>query len=222
MILNVELSNKHMREVRDLTLSVSSLEEAIKAFPYDGESRIKDQTVENSQLPPIALVFYDFLYNNDLPPSPETLIREYLNQSYFSFVSPSQVRVSYGSETRVMSREGLEARILRTYPSLLRDLHFYLMSYESGLFEGVWYSLDDDFKKGIDIKVRYNGKWFNVALLQNTRRSIFFRNRKKTRHNGSNADVIYVELDPQDSKKCGDYYLFTKAHVKMVYNCISR
>jgi len=138
MILNVELSNNHMREVRDLTLSVSSLEETIKAFPYDGENRIKDQTVENAQLPPIALAFYDYLYNNGLPPSPETLIHDYLNQPYFSLLSPSQVRVSYGSETKVVSREGLEARILRTYPSLLRDLHFYLMSYESGLFEGVW------------------------------------------------------------------------------------
>ena len=222
MILNIELSNKHIREVRDLTLSVSSLEQTIKALPYDGESRIKDQTVENSQLPPIALVFYDYLYKNDLPPAPETLINHYLNQPYFSSISPSQLRVSYGSETKVVSREGIEARILRTYPSLLRDLHFYLMSVESGLFEGVWYSLDDDFKKGIDIKVRYNGKWFNVALLQKTRRSIFFRDRKKSRHDGSNADVIYIELDREESKKCGDYYLFTKDHVKKVFDSISR
>ena len=222
MIHNIELSNKHMREVRDLTLSVSSLEEAIKAFPYDGENRVKDPAAENTQLPPIALVFYDYLYNNDLPPSPKTLINDYLKQPCFSFLSLEQVSVSYGPETRVMSREGLEARILRTYPSLLRDLHFYLMCVESGLFEGVWYSLDDDFKKGVDIKVLYNRKWFNIALLQNTRRSIFFRDKKRSRHNGSNADVIYVELDQQDSKKCGDYYLFTKDHVKKVYKSISR
>lgn len=182
MILNIELSNKHMREVRELTLTSESLEDTVEMYPYSGENRVKDELVERTQLPPIALAFYSFLYEFNTVPTPEVLIEDYLAQDYFSEVSQNEYAVSYGTTNTVISKEGLIARILRTYPSLLRDLHFYLMAVESELFEGVWYSLDDDFKKGIDIKVRYNGKWYKIALLQNTRRSVFYRNKKRGCH----------------------------------------
>ena len=46
----------------------------------------------------------------------------------------------------------LKARILRTYPSLLRDFHFYLMLKECNSFDKVTYSCADDIK-GTDITI---------------------------------------------------------------------
>ena len=222
MILNVELSNKHMSEVREFTLTVDRMEDTISRYPYGGEGLIKDPVVENTQLPPIALSFYSFVYEFDTVPSLEILISQYLSQDCFREVSEDTYAVKYGETNKTVGKEGLVARILRTYPSIVRDLHFYLMAVESQLFESVWYSFDDDYRKGIDIKVKYNHKWYNVALMQNTRRSIFFRNKKKNRHGGKNADVIVVELDQRKSRRCGDYNLYTPEHVKEVYRTVAK
>lgn len=222
MVLNVELINKHIREVREFTLTARKLEETISQYPYGGEGLIKDPTVENSQFPPIALTFYSFVYEFDTVPSPDTLVGLYLAQECFREVSDDCYEVNYGNEKKIVSKEGLIARILRTYPSVVRDLHFYLMAVESQLFEAVWYSFEDDFRNGIDIKVKHNHKWYNIALMQRTRRSIFFRNKKKYRHNGKNVDVINVELDHRKSNRCGDYNLYTLEHVKEVYRIITK
>lgn len=217
MILNVELSNRHMRETRDFSMTVTELEETIRGYSYKGEGLVKDPVVENTQFPPIALSFYSYIYEHDSVPSPETLINIYLSQNCFSSVSEDKYAVNYGTTKTIVSKEGLVARILRTYPSIVRDLHFYLMALESRLFDGVWYSFDDDYHKGIDIKVMYNHKWYNIALMQNTRRSVFFRNKKKYRHFGKNSDVIVIELDKRKSRSCGDYNLYTESDVKKVF-----
>jgi hypothetical protein len=216
LILNVELSNKRIREVRDFTLSSKKLEETIKTYPYTGENRIKDPVVENTQFPPIIRTFYSYVYEYNAVPSPDVLVDLYLSQECFTEVSADHYFVSYESTNTAVSKEGLIARILRTYPSLIRDLHFYLMAVESGLFQSVWYSVNDDFTKGIDIRVKYNNKWYNIALLQSTTRSLFFKNKKKNRHPGMNADLIYVELNQAHSKRCGDYNLYTLYNVEQL------
>lgn len=211
-----------MRETRDFVMTVAKMEEMIRSYPYRGEGLVKDPVVENTQFPPIALTFYSYIYQHDAVPSPEILAENYLSQDCFSPISEDKYAVDYGTTKVTVSKEGLMARILRTYPSIVRDLHFYLMALESGLFDGVWYSFDDDYHKGIDIKIMYNRKWHNIALMQNTRRSIFFRNKKKYRHFGKNSDVIVVELDKRKSRSCGDYNLYTEDDVKRVYNEITK
>lgn len=222
MVRNVEIWNQHIREVRDLSLTSSQVESCILSYPYPGENRVKDPQVENAQLPPIAIIFYSAIYEFNTIPSPELLISLYLEQEYFSEAEPGNVLVAYNGETVRLSREGIIARVLRTYPSLLRDFHFYLLALESGLFEVVRYSFEDDYYQGIDLKVKYQGKWYSAALMQNTSRSLFFRNRKRYRHNGENADVINVELDRAQCKKCGDYYLFTKSHISSLVKAIEQ
>ena len=222
MIINIEMYNNHIRAVRDFSLTATELEETIKQYPYTGERRVKDPKVENSQLPPIALCFYWFVYECGTVPSPDDLIKLYLSQACFRRLSEEEYEVTYGADTFVVSTDGLIARILRTYPSILRDIHFYLLAVESKLFQAVRYSFEDDFKNGVDIKVQYNGKWFNIALMQNTRRALFFRSRKKSRHTNSNMDLINVELDPTKSKRCGDYNLYTMQHVEMVKKMIMK
>lgn len=222
MILNIELSNKHMRQTRDFTLTSHKLEETVRHYSYTGENRIKDSVVENTQFPPITKTFYSYVFEYDNVPSPDVLVELYLAQECFTEIPPDKYAINYETTNATVSKEGLIARILRTYPSLLRDLHFYLMAVESNLFQSVWYSVSDDFTKGIDIRVKYNDSWFDIALLQNTVRSKFFRDKKKKRHSGANGNLIYVELDQKKSKRCGDYNLYTRHHIEQLIAIIQK
>lgn len=218
-ILNVEIYNKHIRQVKDLTLTCETLEDKIKYYKYEGERQVKDEKVENLLLPPIALTFYSLVYEMNDIPSPDLVIEEYLNQEcYFGYLPEEKVEVNYNDILTVVSLEGLIARILRTYPSLVRDLHFYLMVEESGLFEAVKYSFIDDYKNKIDIKVLYKGQWHNVGLLLGSKRSLFYRFKKKFRHKP--VDVIYIELDKKDAQWVGDYMLYTNNHINELWRKI--
>ena len=52
-----------------------------------------------------------------------------------------------------MRKNALIERILRIYPSVVRDLHFYLMAYENGLFSAVRYSVGAEYEQGLSVKV---------------------------------------------------------------------
>lgn len=218
-ILNVEIYNKHIRQVKDLTLTCETLEEKIKYYKYEGEKKIKDDKVENLLLPPIALTFYSLVYDMGNAPSPDLLIEEYLGQEcYFGYLPDEKVEVNYNGVLTVVSLEGLIARILRTYPSLVRDLHFYLMTEESGLFEAVHYSFTEDYKGKVDIRVKYKDKWSNVGLLLGSKRSLFYRFKKKFRH--KEVDVIYIELQKDKARWVGDFMLYTRDHINELWRKI--
>lgn len=211
MIHNVEMWNNHIRMTKDLELSSDVLESTIKGYPYEGEGKIKDPAVENAELPPIAIVFYSLAFDKGYIPNTSDLVNAYLKQDYF-LKEGNTVITNYNGKVISVNYEGLKARVLRTYPSIVRDLHFYLLAVESGYFQAVRYSFIDDFQKGVDIKVQFNNRWYSVALMQNTARSIFFRNRKYSRHS-DRGDIVNIELDRRNCKLCGDYFLYTKKHI---------
>lgn len=220
MILNVEMYNNHIRQTKELHLSSSQLEETVKHYQYKGEKRIVDEQVENMFLPPIALVFYSLLYDTDNVPSPDDLLKAYFNQPYFSFVADGKVNVTYEDNATLCNTESITARVLRTYPSLLRDLHFYLLANESNCFDAVRYSFKKDYEGKIDVQILHNGKWYNVGLLLNSKRSLFYKFKKQFRH--KQTDVLYVELDKSDCKMCGDYMLYAEHHIKQLYEKVEK
>ena len=218
-VLSVEMWNNHIRQVKDFSLTCETLEEKLKEMRYTGEKRVVDNTVENLLLPPIALTFYSLIYDMGNVPTEDLLIEEYLNQEeYFGYLPDEKVEVTYNGVVTVVSLEGLISRILRTYPSLIRDFHFYLMSSESGLFEAVKYSFIDDYKNKIDLKILYKEEWHNVGLLLGSKRSLFYRFKKKFRHKP--VDVIYIELDKKDANWVGDFMLYTKKHLNDLWRSI--
>ena len=212
MILNVEIFNKHIRQIKEFDLTSQELEKKIGYLKYEGENLIKDEQVEAFKLPPIALTFYSLVYETGNVPTADTLIEEYLNQPYFAYVNNGTVEVFYESEPLLLSLDGIIARIQRTYPSLIRDLHFYLLLYESGYFEAVRYSFVDDYAGKVDIKVKYKNKWYNIGLLLGSKRSLWYKFKKQFRH--KKTDVIYLELYENDSKICGDFKLFSEQHIQ--------
>jgi hypothetical protein len=211
MILDVEIYNDHIRQVKDLSLTVATLEETLKVYKYSGEGKKKEEVVENLKMPPMTLSFYSYLYDTGKIPTDLSLVEEYLNGSAFSYIPDGKVEVDYMGVRTVVSLEGLCGRILRTYPSIVRDLHFYLLLKETEIFEAVRYSVKADFEDGVDIKVKFNGKWYNVGLRLTSRRSWEFWKKKKQRHNP--IEIIHITLDDCPSRRVGDYDLFSDHHI---------
>lgn len=221
MVLNVEIFNGHIRQVKDLSLTAETLEQLLSDYKYSGEGRIRDPAVEDLQFPPIALTFYSVLYETGLPPTDMALVEAYLAQEdYFAYLPGEKVSVTYGGRTTSVSLDGLIARILRTYPSLIRDLHFFLLARDCGHFSAVRYSADADFAQGVDIKVQYNGAWYNVGLCLSSKRSLFYKARKAFRHKP--IDIIYIELEQKDAKIVGDYMLYSEQHINQLLKQINR
>ncbi len=220
MILNVEMYNDHIRQTKELTLSSAQIENKVKHYEYKGEKRVVDNQVENMLLPPIALVFYGLLYVYDDVPSPDDLLDEYFRQPYFAYIPDNKVEVTYNDCVELCNIESVTARVLRTYPSLLRDLHFYILAKESNCFDAVRYSFKKDYEEKIDVQIMHKGKWHNVGLLLNSKRSLWYKFKKQFRHKPT--DVLYVELDKTDCKMCGDYMLYTEKHIQQLHKKIKQ
>lgn len=212
MIINVEIYNDHIRQVKDLSLTVATLEEILKSYKYSGEGKKKEPAVENLRMPPMTLTFYSFLFDTGTIPTDMSLAEEYLNNSAFAYIPDGKVEVDYEGKRTIVTLEGLYGRILRTYPSIIRDLHFYLQLKESGLFEAVRYSVKADFEDKVDVKVQYQGAWYNIGLMLSSKRSLAFWEKKKSRHKP--IDTIDIGLNDCPKSRVGDYDLYTHHHIQ--------
>jgi hypothetical protein len=107
---------------------------------------------------------------------------------------------------------GLEARLRRTYPSFVRDVHFGALLRERGL--DVSYDRDADVCAGVDHIINYNGLTFHIHCYVNTRMGKIGRKIKNRRHDfrGIHLDVE-MDLGADFAKVVGDFYLYSDEHV---------
>lgn len=115
------------------------------------------------------------------------------------------------------SGEGLKSHIQRTYPSLIRDFHFYYLLIESGQFKEVKYCYDLDTKQKIDIAlITQDDKQINLRLFVDTPKSKFYYEQKNNAKDKSTFDLPL--RFGEAFKTPNGYYLYTRKHVKMILN----
>jgi hypothetical protein len=120
------------------------------------------------------------------------------------------------------SAEGVRGRLNRTYPSLIRDLHFlYLLEY-SRQFEVVEYSMKQDYYNGLDLKVERSGKKVFVSLFVDTSRARFFKGKKSIRHDYSEVEEIVFNVQFDSLTLVGSVYLLNNSHVELLVNLIDQ
>ncbi|MDP6425965.1 MAG: hypothetical protein QF443_03160 [Dehalococcoidia bacterium] len=157
--------------------------------------------------------FYDYLTrNNGTVPQQE----EYWN-AYFDCNS------KWFNEKRLSDDliHGLKARIYRTYPSLIRDIHFakYLQTTLTDI--AVIYDMHLDIQEGIDLLLVKNGAYHAINLYTDTRRAYIGRQKKTFRHkNYSNVNYIELPVSFQGSKKVGDFFLYGERELRKISNTI--
>jgi hypothetical protein len=143
-------------------------------------SPIKDQTVEwQVAWPSFVYTFHRHLH--PLPTQPqfwEAYVAD--NEPFFRQrpLSPPE-------------QQALQARVYRTYPSLVRDLHFALFLREH--LAHVLYNPQLDVEEGVDLMVAVHGRLFALNLYTDTKRAHDGRQRKQSRHTPF-TDVTYLEL----------------------------
>lgn len=159
---------------------------------YEVENKIK--------FPMFLTPFYKYVYyNNDI-----------LNQSDFHNYYLSENKTYFDENTfKPEILEGLRARIFRTYPSLVRDLHFGLFVKEN-IEEGqIIYNRNLDTKEGIDLLIKLKDTLYAINLFTDTKNSRLSREKKVLRHTPFD-NVKYVELPVkfEGSLKCGKFFLY--------------
>ncbi|MEI7752569.1 MAG: hypothetical protein WCJ71_10850, partial [Candidatus Omnitrophota bacterium] len=117
--------------------------------------------------------------------------------------------------------EGLKARIFRTYPSLVRDVHFYFFTLESNAFDSVLYNEKLDIEHGIDLVIKKNSRLYAVNLYTDTKRAYVGRVKKQYRHQKLEG-FTYVELPVEfkGSKKCGEFFLYSERELNNLIKII--
>ncbi len=110
------------------------------------------------------------------------------------------------------------ARLLRTYPSLAREIHFFQLVKESNMFNDVSYCSFDDVEGGIDFKVMLGGNEYNILCYLETQRSLWFRKKKDFRHKNPILNAIEMPLDLSKGKKIGNWIVYDNIQVELLLN----
>lgn len=102
----------------------------------------------------------------------------------------------------------MNGRAYRTYPSLVRDLHFQLLLLEKHR-DHVLYNTRLDSEVGIDILLKHNQKLYGIKLYTETERSLRYKNLKDTERQQEYSNIEFITIPKKMSdKKIGDFYLY--------------
>lgn len=218
-ILEVKFKNDRVFLLKEHGITLHDYEKQLSKIDYNSVyekyKELKDENgAEKEKFPPVNIVFYSHLFEYKRVPDTYELLMEYFEEYKNDFLTNYDDNfVSYNGHT--YSIDAVKARILRTYPSLIRDFHFYLMLIEDGSFDEIIYSCLSDIE-GKDIIIKHNGNKYIVSLYVNTKRSGFFKNIKNRYRHSYPNDEIKIPLNFSTATKCGDFYLYGSKEIKMI------
>jgi hypothetical protein len=198
------------------TITVEKMVEQVRKIQYNPKeySETKDDKTENAQLPPFNLIFFRYVMNCNAIPGSEKFIEECIRNYFEKLEEGYRIKVSGFDNQTCFEYAALKGRIMRTYPSLIRDFYFYLVCLESKQFDEVKYSIYNDYYKGIDLKIVYKRTPYFVSIHVATRRGDSFKNLKYSRHRYDKKSEIVLRLDMSSMEKVGDIYLPRKESLK--------
>lgn len=216
-IKDIKFMNGECYLLKDLSISLEQYEDQMQRIEYERiyepyRCHKDEKGVENTKFPSIIIAFYDIIFSQGVIPSPEHLIDAYYKLYEQELHIEKESVIFQGRSFRKMD---LDARILRTYPSLVRDHHFFLMLTAEHCFDRVIYSCKKDIK-GKDLIVQHNGKEYFISLFANTGRSTFFKKIKNTFRHIYTKKEIQMPLDFDPAKKCGDFFVYGQEDIHYV------
>jgi hypothetical protein len=115
-------------------------------------------------------------------------------------------------------KAAVTARLLRSYPSLAREIHFFQLVKESNIFNDASYCVYDDVEGGIDFKVILGGNEYNILCYVETSRSLWFRKQKDFRHKKLIYNPIEMPLNLSTGMKIGNWIVYDNFQVDILLN----
>jgi hypothetical protein len=170
----LEIQNSNL--LKDDLISINLTEKDIydQLNGYDVNFiKYKNDFVENKKnIPLFTKSFYEFIFTYNRIPSQDELHLYYMDN--YKKILPYTVN-NYSDEILF----GFKARIFRLYPSLIRDLHFYLYLKENLKNCKIYYNFSLDSTCAIDILVEYNEIYYGLKLCTDTVSSIKYLIEKR-------------------------------------------
>lgn len=219
-VMTVYFNNQEFE--KPLPFTLESLTDVIRTLPCNGMRLPKDADAEKFRMPPLILTFYRDIFKFTSVPTDLILAETHINR-YFDHLNGNFLRLKgeytvtrNEYSTFPVSAEGVKNRILRMYPSLIRDFHFHLLCHTSGKFSEVIYSLVADFR-GYDLRVRVGGKELLVRLMADTNRSNQYNQLKYQRH-VLEHNIFDLKINVASERKIGEFYLYNDKHIQLLIN----
>lgn len=220
-IKDIKFMNGEGYLLKDLSLSLSQYEEQMRQIRYDQfydryRTHRDEYGVEKTQFPSIIFAFYNIVFSQNKIPHPADLLSEYYTINSGELLVDGD-KVSYHGTS--FNKMDLDARILRTYPSLIRDHHFFLMLTSEGCFDRVIYSCKNDIA-GKDIVIQHKSKEYIISLFVQTKRSTFFKRIKNVFRHVYQSKEIPLPLNLDTASRCGDFYVYSDEDIARVKSTI--
>lgn len=214
-INDIIISNNTITVIRNVEENIIELESQIKQLDYTGQGESIDEEIENSKIPPFIQVFYYLYFKNlKLPTEKE------FYETYISWLGGLKNGVVIYLDLE-LNPIGIRNRLKRTYPSLIRDIHFLYLLDQSKKFEKVEYSMAKDYYNGLDIKIVYKGRELFISLFIDTKRSRFYKKKKTDRHDYSQVEEIEFNASFSSLSKFGNIYLLNNNHILLLEEMIN-
>jgi len=149
-------------------------------------------------IPLINVSFHYHIFRDENVPTPEEFLQDYErdNQSFLSLMPQDLI-------------PGIQYRVMRAYPSLIRDAHFVSKSREMGYETIRTLQLD---LHGIDAMILLEFKTLLVRLYYDSKRSNQYKNAKATSHQLQNC--IDLGLNKRNSTKVGNILLYSEETIQ--------
>ena len=164
---------------------------------------VKPGTYKNYAYPFIN-AFYSYIYENMKVPGESLFINRYFEMAKacksFNLTLP-------------FPKNAITGRLTKTYPSLVRDFHAFLVCSDSGNFDRVEYNTIDDYN-GTDLTVTQNTQSYRFALCMNSKNSLSELELKWTRrHPNTMRPDGFILLDNTESLSRDKIWLFPKQQI---------
>ena len=186
--------------LRRIELTSADIIKIIKPFKIVFP-QIRNYAVEQKiKFPFFVEAFYTYIIKNNTIPSQEVFFGYYflLNESFFK---------EKQFDSTIL--EGLEARANRTYPSLVRDIHFNKYINENLNGVNIVYNIALDVVEGIDLMIEKGSSFYALNFYTDTDPAKKASSKKKFRHTPfQNVSYIKLPLNFENSLKCGDFFLY--------------
>ncbi|MFW6016108.1 MAG: hypothetical protein ACOCRK_06690 [bacterium] len=187
-------------ELELIDLTYQDIEEQLSNYTYE-IMPIYDNRVESASFPYFVESFYNLIFYEGYLPSCEDFIDYYLE------VNADKNSVDILDEVQKI---GLKARLSRSYPSLVRDVHFAKLL-EDRLDLDVLYNIELDTTAGIDVLLEDK---YGFHLFYDSKRSHNFRKKKISRHNELDTIIEFdLPFNEDNGKEIGNVYLYNDWYV---------
>jgi len=198
-----------------MEFTYKDVEKQIRTYRLVFDQTRNEKVEWQLKLPMFVPAFYNYVKSRNSIPDQKDYWQFYVSENKNRLTS-----LNLSKEEKI----GVRARVFRTYPSLIRDLHFGLYIKNNGFFRSVFYNEFLDIEYGIDLVVENaDGVKIGLNLFTETKAAKEARAVKKHRPKKSvDFDCHDIPIDFAGSKRCGDFFLYSEREIKTIVEKIQK